>query len=356
MLTLICSLISLFRPSSDTLIVGSYTQQGNSGIEFIEASTGQKKAEINVPQASFQYLTADGQYLFSVSEQVKNQGAVYSYKKDGKGNWQKISQQFTEGDAPCHINFRTKSQTIYTANYMGGSVSVFQTKHGKIEPISTKLEYFSQGKYPQQTTSHAHMVVLANQENELHISDLGGDKIYHYKIKQDGSLEDKYSLTQFPAGTGPRHFVFSPDEKWIYVVGELSGTVDVYSNNSDTWGFVQREVLDLSIGDGPKASADIHISPNGKWLLASNRITRNSLMIYQIESTGKIKFHHEVFVGKVPRNFQFDSTGKKVYVACKDEDRIQQFYFNPDTGVMQNENKDIQVKSPVAILVLGGKR
>ncbi len=353
MFMLICSLITLFRPATDTLLVGSYTAQGNAGIELIQTSNGQKISEISVPQASYQIVTSSGQYLFSVSEQVKNQGAVFSFKKSPTGNWEKINHQLTEGDAPCHINFRTKSQTLYTANYMGGSVSIFQTKEGEIEPLGQKLEYVSSGKYPQQASSHAHMVVLSKDENELHISDLGGDKIYHYKLRPDGLVEDKYSLTQFPAGTGPRHFIFSPDEKWIYILGEVSGTVDVYENQDTKWEFVQREILDLSGGDGPKASADIHLSPNGKWLVASNRITRNSLVVYKVEANGRIKFQHEVMVGKVPRNFQFDKSGTKIYVACKDENRIQQFRFNQETGEIQNENKDITVKSPVALLQVG---
>jgi len=347
---LICSLLTLFRPSTDTLLVGSYTTQGNAGIELIQASTGQKISEISVPQASYQYLTSDGQYLFSVSEQVNNQGAVVGFKKSPKGIWEKINQQLTEGDAPCHVNFRTKSQTLYTANYMGGSVSIFQTKQGKIEPLSQKLEYVSSGKYPQQASSHAHMVVLSKDENELHISDLGGDKIYHYKLRPDGLVEDKYSLTQFPAGTGPRHFIFSANEKWVYILGEVSGTVDVYENQGNKWEFIQREILDRSGGDGPKASADIHLSPNGKWLVASNRITRNSLVVYKVEANGRIKFQNEVMVGKVPRNFQFDKSGTKIYVACKDENRIQQYKFNPETGEMQDEHQDISVKSPVAVL------
>lgn len=349
---LICSLITFFRPATDTLLVGSYTTQGNAGIELIQTSNGQKISQISVPQASYQIVSQDGQYLFSVSEQVNRQGAVFSFKKTPKGNWEAINHQLTEGDAPCHINFRTKSQTLYTANYMGGSVSIFQTKQGKIAPLSQKLEYSSSGKYPQQASSHAHMVVLTKDENELHISDLGGDKIYHYKLRADGLVEDKYSLTQFPAGTGPRHFIFSPNEQWIYILGELSGTVDVYENQGTTWKFVQREILDRSGGDGPKASADIHLSPNGKWLLASNRITRNSLVVYKVDANGRIKFQHEVLVGKVPRNFQFDRSGTRIYVACKDENRIQRFRFNQETGEILNENKDIKVKSPVAILVV----
>jgi 6-phosphogluconolactonase (cycloisomerase 2 family) len=77
------------------------------------------------------------------------------------------------------------------------------------------------------------------------------------------------------------------------------------------------------------------------------------LVVYKVEANGRIKFQREVMVGKVPRNFQFDKSGTKIYVACKDENRIQQFKFNPETGDMKDENKDIVVKNPVAILQLG---
>jgi len=352
MLMLFHSLMSLLVTPADTLIVGSYTQQGNPGIEIINTQTKQVLAGLAVPQASYQYVTSDGQYLFSVSEQVSNAGAVYSFKKNDIGQWDKLSQQLTEGDAPCHINFRKKSQTLYTANYMGGSVSVFQTKKGVIEPLSQKLEYFGKGLYPkQQATSHGHMVVLSKDETKLHVSDLGADKIYHYDVRPDGLLEDKYSLTQFPAGTGPRHFVFSEDEKFVYVLGELSGTVDVYEVSNGKWNQIQRETIDFSKVDRPKASADIHLTPDGKWLLASNRITQNSIIVFRIQSNGRLVFKRDVPVGKVPRNFQIDKTGTRVYVACKEENRIQQFSFNADTGDMIDLNDDILVKSPVALLV-----
>lgn len=353
MLVLIHSLISLFFSSGDTLLVGSYTQQGNPGIELIDTKSKQVIERIAVPQASYQVISPDKQYLFSVSELVGNAGAVHSYKKNAQGKWEFVNQQLTEGDAPCHINFRKKSQTIYTANYMGGSVSVLQTKDGKISAMSQKLEYFGKGIHPQQGSSHAHMVVLSAKEDQLHVSDLGADKIYHYAIRPDGLLVTKYSITQFPAGTGPRHFVFSPDEKYVYVVGELSGTVDVFAVQDGNWTAIQREKIDFSKGDGPKASADIHMSPNGKWLIASNRITQNSLTVFRIESTGKLTFTRDIPVGKVPRNFLFDASGRKIYVACKDEDRIQQFSFNSETGDMQDLHDDIQVKSPVAIIDIG---
>ncbi len=353
MLMLIHSLVSLLMPPADTLLVGSYTQQGNSGIELIDTKSKQVIERIAVPQASYQVISPDKQYMFSVSELVGNAGAVHSYKKNAQGKWAFVNQQLTEGDAPCHINFRKKSQTIYTANYMGGSVSVFQTKNGIVSSLAQKIAFSGRGLFPQQSTPHAHMIVLSSDEQKIHISDLASDRIYHYQLRPDGLMEGKLNFTQFPDGTGPRHFVFSTDEKFVYVIGELSGTVDVLAVQDGKWTAVQREKIDFSKGDGPKASADIHMSPNGKWLIASNRITQNSLTVFRIESSGKLSFTRDIPVGKVPRNFQFDTSGSKIYVACKDEDRIQQFSFNTETGDMQDLHDDIQVKSPVAILDVG---
>lgn len=353
MLMIIHSLMSLLVTPVDTLYVGSYTQQGNPGIEIIDTKSKQVIETMAVPQASYLHQTDDQKYLFSVSEQVGNQGAVYSFKKNNAGKWEKVSQQLTQGDAPCHINFRKKSQTLYTANYMGGSVSVFQTAQGEITSLAQKIEFAGRGKYPQQSAPHAHMVVLSQDEQAIHISDLGADRIYHYKLRPNGLIEEKLDYTQFPDGTGPRHFVFSADEKFVYILGELSGTVDVYATEGEKWQFVHREVIDFSKEDRPKASADLHISPDGKWLLASNRITQNSIVVLRIQPDGKLVFKHEVAVGKVPRNFQFNQTGKRVYVACKEENRIQQFSFNAETGEMLDFKDDILVKSPVAILDVG---
>jgi len=350
MLVFIHTLISLFSTSADTLLVGSYTQQGNPGISLMDTKTKQVMETLDVPQASYQYMTQDKQYLYSVSEQVNKAGAVHSFKKNKQGKWEFVNQQLTEGDAPCHINFRKKSQTLYTANYMGGNISVFQTHEGIITPLAQKIKFSGHGIFPQQSASHAHMVVLSQDEQEIHISDLGADRIYHYHLRPDGLIEGKFNYTQFPEGTGPRHFVFSADEKFVYIVGELSGTVDVYAVQNGEWKAIQRETIDFSKGTEPKASADIHISPNGQWLLASNRITQNSLVVFRIEESGRLNFTREIMVGKVPRNFQFDRSGKKIFVACKDENRIQQFSFNPETGEMADLKADIEVKSPVALL------
>jgi 6-phosphogluconolactonase len=336
------AMLSYSNPdSSFHLVVGSYTQNGNPGIEIIDPHTRKTVHAVAGPQASYQALSKDQQYLFSVHEEVNGKGAVSSYKQE-KGTFTRLSSQFTQGDAPCYIMYRESSQTLYAANYMGGNLSVFQTKDGVIQPISQNI------KYPQ--PSHAHMAAVMPDGGQLVVTDLAADKIHVHTLLASGLVSTTYADVEFPKGTGPRHLVFSQAGDMAYVLGELSGTVDVFRIYADEFTHIQRIVLDASAGNPNHASADIHLSPDGKWLLASNRITQNSIRVFAVLPSGELRDHKEYLVAKTPRNFQFDPSGRFVYVASKTENRIQKWAF--EKGLMTDTQEDIPVKEPVAIIFL----
>jgi enamine deaminase RidA (YjgF/YER057c/UK114 family) len=99
-----------------------------------------------------------------------------------------------------------------------------------------------------------------------------------------------------------------------------------------------------------KASADIHISPNGKWLISSNRITTDQLTVFAINADGTLKKAGHQPVAKMPRNFNFDPTGKTVWVGSQTESRIQVFSFDDATGNLTDLKKDISIKMPVCLV------
>ena len=335
----------------DTIIVGSYTQKGNAGIEILETGKGTRLQIISQPQASFQCLSKDTELLYSVSEEVDSKGAVYAYKKMPSGAFSLLNQTATGGDAPCHVSFREQSKTVYVANYMGGNISVFQTKDGALLPCAQQIDYHGTGPFPQQTSSHAHMAQVSPDEKHLFVANLGTDKLYIHTIAVDGLLDTSPIEIAFKPGTGPRHLVFNKRGDRVYVLGELKGNVNVFSVAGATLTLIQEVVLDMSPGDGPKSSADIHLSPNGKWLLASNRITSNSLAVYAVAENGKLSFKKEIPVAKLPRNFKFSTNGKSVYVASMGEDKIQVYAFDESTGTMEFHGKEIAIKSPVAVII-----
>lgn len=334
------------------LIIGSYTSKGNPGIEVFnwDAKTGiaKKAYSLNVPAASYQAISGD--LLFSVSEEGDGKASVSSFQlRDGK--YEAINTELSRGDHPCFILYREKSQTAYTANYSGGSVSVFQTSAGRLKPLTQYIEYAgSSTNKDRQSSSHAHMVTLSPDQNTLFVTDLGSDKIYAHRIMANGLLEESRSEIAITPGNGPRHIRFNAKGDRAYLLNELSSEVDVFAVKGAQLEKIQSIPADTSVVK-VKGSADIHISPNGKWLLASNRISSNQVVVFKIATDGKLSrvFHQNV--AKIPRNFSFDPSGKFVLVASQEEDRVQVFSFNDATGSLQDLHQDILVKSPVSLLI-----
>jgi 6-phosphogluconolactonase len=343
LLTIALSLLSYSSPdtSASHLLVGSYTKQGNPGIEIIDSRTRKTVDSIQQKQASYQALSANQRYLFSIHEEVGRQGAVSSYKQE-KGTFSRLSTQLTQGDGPCHVLFRESSKTVYVSNYLGGNLSVFQTKAGYLQPISQNIVY--------PKPSNAHLAAVMPDGKHLVVTDLGADKIHVHDLQRNGLVSTNYKDVILPERTGPRHLVFNKTGDIAYVLGELSGTVDVFRIHANEFTHVQRVQIDKSLGNPKHASADIHLSPDGKWLLASNRITENSICVLAVLPSGELKEHRVFPVGKIPRNFQFDPSGRYVYVASQSENRIQKFEFSQ--GDLRDTEEDIEVKQPVAILFL----
>ena len=334
------------------LIIGSYTSKGNPGIEVFnwDAKTGTatKSYSLTVPQASYQAISGD--YLFSVSEEGDGKARVSSFQRRN-GKYEAINTEISQGDHPCHLTYREKSQTIYTANYTGGSVSVFQTANGRLKPLAQYIAYTGSSlNKDRQNSAHAHMVALSPDQNTLFVTDLGSDKIYAHRVLANGLLAESPQEINITPGNGPRHIRFNAKGNRAYLLNELSSDVDVFAVKSSQLEKIQSIPADTSAAK-VKGSADIHLSPNGKWLLASNRISSNQVVVFKIEADGKLKrvFHQNV--AKIPRNFTFDPSGKFVLVASQEEDRVQVFSFNDETGSLSDLHQDILVKNPVSLLI-----
>jgi 6-phosphogluconolactonase len=354
-LSIALSLLSFAQGDSLThqLVIGSYTQTGNPGIEVFDISlqSGQsrKAYDLQTPAASFQHISADGQYLFSITEESGGKSAVCSFVKNAKGQFEKLNSSLTTSPNPCYILYREASKTLYVANYSGGSLSIFKTFEGRISPISQFIQYTGSSVNPnRQKEPHAHMTILSPDQNYLFVNDLGTDKIYQHKIFADGTVEEKYTSTTVPAGQGPRHLIFNKAGSHAYLITELKGQVDVFKVSNNSLNLVQ--TLDADTAKSPdKGSADIHLSPNEKWLISSNRISSNELTIFAVQADGLLKKIKHQTVARKPRNFNFDPTGRFVYVASQDDHKVEIYSFNDQTGELTNTHQDILVKAPVSL-------
>ncbi len=159
-------------------------------------------------------------------------------------------------------------------------------------------------------------------------------------------------------GSGPRHFVFSPNNKFVYVSNELDGTVYSYEMNNKTG--ILTEIQRISIFPSPtitheqsspvatytsqnmtneKATtikvADIHITSDGKWLYVSERAT-NTITAFSVDhSLGNLTYIGSYDTEKVSCGINIDPNGNFVIAAGQKSDHVSVHAINPETGELK---------------------
>ena len=197
------------------------------------------------------------------------------------------------------------------------------------------------------------MVQFHQDRNFLICSDLGEDLIYIYNYypldkSQVLSLKTAYKTN---AGTGPRHLTFSPNGKFAYLLHEFNGSITAFSYANGNLNRIQEISTTDTTFTGKIDAADIHISPDGKFLYQSNRGDLNTISVFSNFPTGKLAFESKVStLGEGPRNFAIDPTGKYLLVADQRSNEVVIFNRDETSGALTDSGKRIAVGAPVNLL------
>jgi 6-phosphogluconolactonase (cycloisomerase 2 family) len=177
---------------------------------------------------------------------------------------------------------------------------------------------------------------------------LGTDKIHVFPLADDGSLDEQQAFdVELEAGSGPRHICFSKDERFVYLINELSGKVTTIAMDGNKFTPIQYIEADTV---GARGSADIHLSPDGKFLYASNRLKADGIAIFSVNSqTGLLTKVGYQLTGIHPRNFVMTPDGKYLLVACRDSNVVQIFNKDEKTGLLVDTGKRIETSKPVCL-------
>lgn len=349
-------LAQAFQAQDYRFLVGTYTNTGKSqGIysyEMDQKATHvvQKSVTTGVSNPSYLCMTPDKKFVYSVSE--GNQGsAAHAYAFDAvTGALTLINKSLTNGSGPCYIT--TTSKHVFTANYNGGSLSIFgRNADGSLTELKQKIQHEgSSVNLNRQKEPHVHQVVVSRKY--VLVSDLGTDKVtvYAYDPKADSKILTPWDALTVKLGSGPRHLTFSRNGKLAYLLQELDGTVSVLKFSKGRLELLQE--LSLVTNSEQKAwAADIHLSPDGKFLYATNRAPANNITCFSVNKKGRLEFKSQVStLGDGPRNFAISPDGKFALVAHQFSNEIVVFSRNAKTGALIDTGKRIEVGAPVCIV------
>ncbi|MCD7936499.1 MAG: lactonase family protein, partial [Tannerellaceae bacterium] len=308
-----------------------------------------------ISNPSYLHPSPDGQRVYAVAEDDDSNAAANALSFDKTaGTLAFLNEQKTHGGAPCFINSHPGGTFAVTANYTGGNITMFPlTGTGELQAASQVIPFTGHGADPQrQQQPHLHCVRFSPCHNYLYATDLGTDQIHFFTINPhaaEGQYLTPGDPAAFPveAGSGPRHLTFHPTRPYAYLINELSGTVTTFQYDDGRLTPRQYIQADNAHAGG---SADIHITPDGKYLYASNRLREDGLAIFSIHpTTGELTRIGEQPTGLHPRNFIITPNGKHLLVACRDSHQIQIFRIDAGTGLLTDTGKQIRINNPVCL-------
>lgn len=363
--------------SREYFYVGTYTQPilfgtGNifrgkgKGIYYLslDTQTGQLCLEGEPEETdnpSYLCLSLDGTYLYAVNELKEYEGgkggvvsAFLVNKADGELT--RLNIRPTGGMDPCHVIVNDGQTHVFVSNFMSGSVSVFPIeKDGTLGERTQLIQHKGNSVTEErQEGPHAHSLIFDRDQSHAFVPDLGLDRLMVYETDFADRTPLKPAKTPFLQvgwGQGPRFCEFHPGGRFCYLINEISSSISLlYYEETEGTFRLHQTVSTLPAGcTVPNTCADLHITPDGKYLYGSNR-GHDSLAVFEVnQMTGELLLKEVIpSGGRTPRNFVIDAEGKYLLAANQDTDNIAVFQIDRDSGKLEKRS-ELCLPSPVCI-------
>jgi 6-phosphogluconolactonase len=211
---------------------------------------------------------------------------------------------------------------------------------------------------------NAHSIRVDESNMFVYVPTLGSDAIFLFNFDaKTGKLSSNTpSVYLMKAMTGPRHFITSADNKYVYVLSELLGTVTTFAIDSKTGlltevssasglppdsklgpgaprGAVGGSAAPLRNTDNDIWAADIHMTPNSKFLYISER-TSNTLAAFSVDgASGKLAYLSSTPTERQPRGFNIDPKGRFLVATGEKSETISVYAIDQTNGALELLNK-----------------
>ena len=298
-------------------------------------------------------VSPDRRFLYASIRSVPYSVASYSINS-GTGELTHLST-VPLPDNMAYISTDKTGRFLLAASYAGHKISV--------NPIGDKG--FVSGDPVQVMISgiNAHSILPDPSNRFVYVPNLASDKVMQLVFDEKTGVltPNKPGAVYTRHGEGPRHMAFSPNNRFLYLLSELAGTVTVYAMDIQTGVLAEIQSVsmvppganliqgkpDVAIG-GPQTTpaapvetrpkikaADIHITPDGNFLYASERTT-STLAAFSVDSTtGKLTYIKSYETEKQPRGFNIDPRGNFLIAAGQQSAQVSVHKINRATGELQ---------------------
>lgn len=355
------------RAAEPLVFISSFASGTNGAIHafHLDAETGRLKPVHRTGGAEnpfFMAVSRDQKFLYAIHAKTfggKEPEQVAAYAIEGRtGRLKLLNRQSTRGTASCYLDVDATGKTVLVANYTTGNVGSLPVRDdGSLgEMVSFFQHAGSSVDLPRQKGPNAHSFVVSPDNRFAFAADLGMDQVLGYRLEAATArlAPNQPPFVKAPPGAGPRHLIFHPNGKHVYVINELKNSVTLFDYAASSGTLTERQTLSTLPADftGKSYCADVKITPNGRFLYGTNR-GHDSIAAYRLGDDGRLTLLGiEPSLGKGPQNLAIAVGGKFLLCANMPGKSVVVFRIDAQTGGLKPTGDPLALTSPSCIMVL----
>jgi 6-phosphogluconolactonase len=245
-------------------------------------------------------------------------------------------------DSMCYVVADATGRFLLSASYQGNKLAVSPIEaDGGIRQPATQIV---------PTPPKAHSVVLGATDRFVYAASLGGDVILQFTFDAAlGKLAPNMpNAVAVKSGSGPRHIALHPSRRFLYLINEHVGTIDVFAVDAETGRLHSRQTVAATPPGfgGLATAADLHLTPDGRFLYGSIRTT-NTLAGFQVDAgTGLLTAVGYTPTEAQPRGFNIDSRGRFLLAAGQQSHHLTVYGIDPTTGALSARHRYAMGQNP----------
>ncbi len=308
----------------------------------------------------FLALSPDKRFLYAIDAEKfggDEDENVAAFALEGRtGRLKRLNHQSARGTASCYLDVDASGKSVLVANYSSGSVASIPVQtDGSLGEAASFVQHSGSSSNPErQKGPNAHCFVVSPDGKHALAADLGIDKIMIYRLDAAAAKLAPNSMQPFARltpGSGPRHLIFHANGKVVYVINELANTITVFDWSTNDGTLKEHQTITTLPTDftGKSYTADLKITPDGKFLYGTNR-GHDSIASYRIGADGKLTLLSiDPSLGKGPQNLLITPDGRWLLCANMPGNNVVVFQIDAASGKITKAGDPVEMPMPSCI-------
>ena len=224
--------------------VSSYTKRTKNGITIYDVDMEKGnfiyRNSLEISNSSYLTCSHNDQFLYSITDM-----GVKSYEIGENGDLDEINFAPVNGMRGCYLSTDYTDRFLFIAGYHDGKITVLRVgEDGAVGEITDEIYVQGMGEVSDRSyVPHVSCVKMSRDNKFLLASDTGMDHVNVYALNYETGKLKPVDIIRSDVNSGPRHMIFSVDNKYVYVLNEMQNSIDVFDYKALDSGYPEFEKI-----------------------------------------------------------------------------------------------------------------